>query len=265
MKKYAFTLQVNQEFSQPILKHSFLLRCMPGTYPFQRSYAHKLTITPHAALTHIADAYGNELYTGTIDKAHKTFSFTASGFVLASKYITRDPLDRLYLYPTRFTQPSPEMRRLTFSAALPADPWEKARALCTLTHKSLSPAEPGPGRTAEAVFASGQGDARDYVHVFLALCRLSGIAGRFVTGLSLGVPQAHSWAEVYCGGLWRAIDPYTGNAVEDGYLKIAHGPDYDACALERSCYRDSGTDFTRLVRAEVTEHVIRTRDTVPHA
>ena len=45
MKKYAFRFSVQQTFEEPILKHSFLLRCMPGTFPFQRSYAHKLTIS----------------------------------------------------------------------------------------------------------------------------------------------------------------------------------------------------------------------------
>lgn len=265
MKKYAFSLQVSQEFSQPILKHSFLLRCMPGTYPFQRSYAHKLTITPHAALTHISDVYGNEMYTGTIDKAHSAFSFTATGFVLSSKYITHDPLDRLYLYPTAFTWASPALKDLLSSAALPEDAWEKAKALCGLTHRCLRLEENDRVRTAADAFSSGGGSAGDHVHVFLTLCRLSGVAGRFVTGLSQGVSQAHAWAEVYCGGLWRALDPSTGLPAEEGYLKIAHGPDYDACAVERSCYRDSGTDFTRIVHASVTEHVITTRDTVPHA
>ena len=80
MKKYAFRFQVQQDFEAPILKHNFLIRCMPGTFPFQRSYAHKLTITPHAALTHISDVYGNEMYTGTIDKKHTSFGFSAEGF-----------------------------------------------------------------------------------------------------------------------------------------------------------------------------------------
>ena len=38
MKKYAFRFQVQQDFEAPILKHNFLIRCMPGTFPFQRSY-----------------------------------------------------------------------------------------------------------------------------------------------------------------------------------------------------------------------------------
>ena len=49
MKKYAFTFSVSQKFQEPIAHHSFLVRCMPGTYPFQRSYAHKLTIKPFAS------------------------------------------------------------------------------------------------------------------------------------------------------------------------------------------------------------------------
>ena len=265
MKKYAFTFSVQQEFAEPILKHSFLLRCMPGTYPFQRSYAHKLTISPHAALTHITDVFGNEMYTGTIDKKHDKFGFTASGFVLSSKYLTHDPLDRLYLYPTKNTQPSPAMVQLTASSRLPEDDWARARALCAMTAKLLKFGEPGPCRPAAEGFSSGVGDARDYAHVLLTLCRLSGIPARFVSGLAVGVPIAHAWTEVYCGGFWRALDPTTGLPVEEGYLKIAHGPDYDNCAVERSCYRDPDTGVTRTVSVHVTEHVITTRDTVPHA
>lgn len=265
MKKYAFTFSVQQEFPEPILKHSFLLRCMPGTYPFQRSYAHKLTIKPHAALTHISDVFGNEMYTGTIDKKHESFGFTASGFVLSSKYLSHDPLDRLYLYPTRYTQPSPAMVSLSAIGHLPVGDWDRAKALCQMTHDMIQPQTPGPCRPAREVFASKQGDARDMAHVLLSLCRLSGIPARFVSGLAVGIPVAHAWVEVYCGGFWRALDPSTGLPIETGYLKIAHGPDYDSCAVERSCYRDPSIQGQRTVSVTVTEHVITTRDTVPHA
>ncbi len=265
MKKYAFRFQVQQDFEAPILKHSFLIRCMPGTFPFQRSYAHKLTITPHAALTHISDVYGNEMYTGTIDKKHTSFGFSAEGFVLCSKYIIHDPLDRLYLYPTRLTQPTPQMEQLIAGEPLPEEPWARAKALCALTSRSLDLVPLSQNRTAAQTMESGIGDARDLAHVFLCLCRLSGIGARFVSGLAVGVPQAHAWAEVYCGGVWRAVDPSAGKPVEEGYLKIAHGPDYDACAVERSCFRAADTPSSRKVEVQVTEHVIRTRDTVPHA
>ena len=265
MKKYAFTFSVQQSFQQPILKHSFLVRCMPGTYPFQRSYAHKLTITPHAALTHISDVYGNEMYTGTIDKAHPSFSFSASGFVLCSKYIIHEPLDRLYLYPTRLTQPTEAMGQLLQQQTLPWFLRQRAKAICALTSRTMQRKALSNHRTAADAMAAGEGDARDFAQVFLCLCRLSGIAARFVSGLAVGVPQAHAWAEVYCDDIWRALDPSTGKPVEEGYLKIAHGPDYDACAVERSCFRERDTDSERQVHVQVTEHVIHTRDTVPHA
>ena len=35
--------------------------------------------------------------------------------------------------------------------------------------------------------------------------------------------------------------------------------------VERSCFRERDTDSERQVHVQVTEHVIHTRDTVPHA
>ena len=267
MKKYAFTFSGHQSFSQPITRHNFLLRCMPGTYSFQRSYAHQLTVTPYTALTHLADVYGNEMYTGTIDKTHQSFSFTASGFVLCSKYLTHEPLDRLFLYPTPLTQPTPEMVRLMASAPLPEDPWVKAQALCDLTHKMLRPVERSGHRTALQAFQSGYGDSKDFSQVFLTLCRLSGLGARFVSGLTLGLDRPHCWTEVYCGNVWRALDPSLGQPITQGYLKIAHGPDHSACALGRGCFPESrsGVTLEETMSVQVTEHVIRTRDTVPHA
>lgn len=267
MKKYAFTFSGRQTFSGPIKRHNFLLRCMPGTYPFQRSYAHKLTATPFTALTHLSDAHGNEMYTGTIDKQHDSFAFSASGFVLSSKYFIHEPLDRLYLYPTELTRPTPALSSLLSQQALPQDPWQKAQCLCTLTHRHLAPAEASQAKTAGDAFQAGKGDSRDFAHVLLTLCRLCGIGARFVSGLTVGRSKPHCWAEVYVGGVWRALDPFAGSPVEDGYLKIAHGPQGEACAVARNCFQ-SGPEAGKAqweYSVLVTEHVIRTRDTVPHA
>lgn len=264
MKKYAFTFTATHTFSEPVSRHSFLIRCMPGTYPFQRSYAHKLTVKPFTALTHITDVFGNEMQTGTIDKAHSAFSFSASGFVLSSKYLTHEPLDRLYLYPTKLTQPVSDMMPLMASDVLPSDDWSKAQALCRAVCEKLRFQPFSDFETAGESFLALSGDARDFAHVLITLCRLNGIAARFVSGMALGNTSVHAWVEVYCGGLWRALDPTTGKSVEEGYLKIAHGPDYDACAVVRSCSH-GGFLSDRDVQVEVTEHIIHTRDTVPHA
>lgn len=265
MKKYAFTFSASHTFGEPVSKHGFLIRCMPGTYPFQRSYANKLTVKPFTPLTHITDVFGNEMHTGTIDKPHSSFSFSASGFVLSSKYLTREPLDRLYLYPTKLTQPTSEMMRTQAAISLPTEDYQRAKALCALVHEKLGFLPFSDHETAGESFLAGEGDARDHAHVFITLCRMSGIAARFVSGLALGNASVHAWAEVYCGGAWRAMDPTKGLAVEEGYLKIAHGPDYDACAVVKSCFQGSAENVIRDIRVEVTEHIVETRDTVPRA
>lgn len=265
MKKYAFTFSASHAFPEKVCRHSFLIRCMPGTYSFQRSYAHKLTVKPFTPLTHITDVFGNEMHTGTIDKAHTSFSFSASGFVLSSKYLTREPLDRLYLYPTKLTQPTSEMMRSLAAISLPTEDHQRAKTLCALVHENLCFLPFSSYETAGESFLAGQGDARDHAHVFIALCRMSGIAARFVSGLALGNASVHAWAEIYCSGAWRAMDPTTGLAVEEGYLKIAHGPDYDACAVERSHFHGNDSNILRDIHVEVTEHIVETRDTVPHA
>lgn len=268
MKKYTFTFRDDQQFANPVTRHNFLIRCMPGTYPFQRTYAHKLTVKPYTALTHSFDANGNEMYTGALDRQHDRFSFESTGYVLCSKYLIREPLDRLFLYPSRLTQPSEQMSGLLASASLSEDPWRRAMQLCGLVHRSLtlSPRISGERMSAVQALAAGYGDARAQAHVLITLCRLTGIPARFVSGLAVGVETAHSWVEIYCGNCWRALDPTRGTVVEEGYLKIAQGQDYSVCCLERAvCQPVTGdVSYRNHLTVQVTEHVITTRETVPH-
>ena len=263
MKKYAFTFTGQEQFDAPISKHDFLLRCMPGTYAFQRSYAHKLSLHPHAALTETRDAFGNTMYTGAVDKKHTRFSFQASGFVLCSKYLTHEPLDRLYLYPTQFTRPTESIDRLLPQASLSKDPWNRAMQLCRLCHRLITYVPESDATTAAEALAQGKGDAKDMSHVLILLCRRSGIAARMVSGLAMGISRAHYWTEVYCGGVWRGLDPTTGLPIEDGYLKIAHAPDYKFCVLFRGVWREEGRSRSLQMEVQVTEHVVTTRNPVP--
>ena len=266
MKKYAFEYSGSQTFSGPVTRHDFLLRCIPVTCAFQRSYAHKLTVTPYTALSRIMDVHGNAMYSGTVDKRHTSFTFRSSGFVLCSKYMLHEPLDRLYLYPTALTRPIVQMAKVLESAPLSEDPWNRALQLCDLTHRSLklTPRTSGERRTAAEVLASGHGDARDQAHVLLALLRSEGIPARFVNGFAVGTDTVHCWVEVCCGDLWRALDPTTGEQALEGYLKVSQGPDYTSCALERGCFQESDVTTRNELSVKVTQHVITARDTSPH-
>lgn len=269
MKKYEFSFSANWVFDAPIKNHHFLLHCMPGTYPFQRTYAHSLTVSPSTAITMSTDGYGNQTYSGSIEKAHSSFSFSVTGFVLCSKYIIHEPLDPFFLYPSIFTQPSDDMRLFLAGLDLPSDPAEKARRLAAVVHEYITyiPNSTAVDTMASQSFAMKRGVSRDFVHVYITLCRLAKIPARYVIGLAKGVTRSHVWAEVYCNNVWQAMDPTLGKAVEEGYLKIAHGMDYADCAVDRYSYKsiDSNVRQAKTVSAKVTDHLITGRDTVPRA
>jgi len=70
------------------------------------------------------------------------------------------------------------------------------------------------------------GSCRDFVVLFMEVCRAVGLAARFVSGYQEGDPdqkdrQLHAWVEVYLPGAgWRGYDPTHGLAVSDRHIPL---------------------------------------------
>ncbi len=88
-----------------------------------------------------------------------------------------------------------------------------------------------PSRT----WQNKQGSCRDFVVLFMDVCRAVGLATRFVSGYQEGDTEQdgrdlHAWVEVYIpGGGWRGYDPTLGLAVCDSHIALA------ASALPKYC------------------------------
>lgn len=71
-----------------------------------------------------------------------------------------------------------------------------------------------------------QGTCRDFVALFMDVCRSVGLATRFVSGYQEGDPNTqeldlHAWVEVYLpGGGWRSYDPTHGLLVSDRHITL---------------------------------------------
>jgi len=58
------------------------------------------------------------------------------------------------------------------------------------------------------------GDCTEFMHLFVALCRINGIPARGVSGYivsrnkHLSPDEFHDWAEVYIGEKWYLVDPF---------------------------------------------------------
>lgn len=67
----------------------------------------------------------------------------------------------------------------------------------------------------------------------IALCKYAGIPARYVVGLMIGEGSTHAWVEVYVDGGWYGLDPTNNLHIDDYYVKIAHGRDYDDCIVDK--------------------------------
>ena len=57
------------DFSSPVIRHCFSLRCLPFDTPSQRIELINVDIEPHNMLTETADGFGNRVLTDSADLA----------------------------------------------------------------------------------------------------------------------------------------------------------------------------------------------------
>ena len=86
----------------------------------------------------------------------------------------------------------------------------------------------------------GKGVCQDYAHILIALCHMDGIGARYVVGFMIGEGATHAWVEIMCGGYWYGLDPTNNLMVDETYIKLSHGRDYNDCTVVRgSFYRQA--------------------------
>jgi transglutaminase-like putative cysteine protease len=108
----------------------------------------------------------------------------------------------------------------------------------------------GPPWPSDRTLSSQEGSCRDLAVLFCDVCRVMGIAARFVSGYetaSAGCQESymHAWAEVYLPVIgWRGYDPSRGLAVSNGHVAVAAGLDHDLASPVAGWY--SGGSSSRM-------------------
>lgn len=97
--------------------------------------------------------------------------------------------------------------------------------------------------TAAEALALGAGVCQDYAHVMLALCRLSGLPARYVSGHMVGEGGSHAWVEVLLPSaadrsslVAVPFDPTNNRMAGPSYLTVAVGRDYADVAPTHGSY-----------------------------
>lgn len=250
MRKLRFTYEMSLIFDEEISNHYFALRCRPQNGATQTIYGYEFSLrggVDECGLTE--DCFGNYCYIGRRVTPHREFSFTAGGYAWSTELAEPAVLQPIYKYQSAYTSCGPALRRFGRDiASPPVNALETARHLMRELFETFQYV---PGATtvdtkAEEAFVGGQGVCQDYAHIFIALCRQSGLAARYVAGLMIGEGASHAWAEVYHQGGWIGLDPTHDQLADDTYIKFSVGRDYHDCLLNRGLFRGSGRQTQKI-------------------
>jgi|SRR5687768_17833253 len=184
--------------------------------------------------------FRSELLVETLTTNPLDFFLKPSALTFPFNYdAVEEPALTLCLMP-RTDSPAPELLRDWLDQQLPHPPTETVpylMALTTAVQRALvyTPRKEQLIQSAAQTLARGSGSCRDYAVLLMELCRVRGLAARFVSGYlyepaASGAtppipPSMHAWAEVYLPGAgWRGLDATRGMFCDGTFVPIAHAP-----------------------------------------
>jgi transglutaminase-like putative cysteine protease len=272
MRILSFNFSTKLQFSQPVVDHDFVLRCMPRSSSRQTVLTSDITVFPATTLARQTDGFGNALLAGRIPEGHDEFEFYSLGEVMVDEsrqnggrdFFADGPQSPVFARPSSLTCAGEAVRALveetlsiSFNAGACAEgglALERARLLSAAVSARMTyaPGATDVHTTGEQALAGGAGVCQDYSHALLAACRLAGIPARYVSGLMLGEGATHSWVDVLCEDGWHGLDPTNARDVTDDYIVLGYGRDFGDCPIERGVFRGDA-EQVQSVQVSVTD------------
>lgn len=240
MKRLAFYYRMDLQFDAPVHDHDFALRYVPHSDSVQQITIAQKKVEPADWLQEETDAFGNHLYVGRCAGPHTFFMYEVSGTALVdAQKREKEPCRICYAYPSRLTGYDSQLTE--FFRKIPLTDGSAFARACALMqylydHFRYERGATTIDTTAGEALKKGCGVCQDYAHILIALCRCAGIPARYVAGLQMGEGATHAWIEIYDGGFWRGLDPTHNRYIDDIYIKLSHGRDYQDCILDRGIF-----------------------------
>jgi transglutaminase-like putative cysteine protease len=256
---YVLQQSFRYDYEEPVRSLRQRLVIVPRSrHGSQYRRAHVLEVSGARAVRRVRrDSHGNVVTSLHAQSVARTVEFRLAAIL---ERISDDgpaalPLAALespgLLRPTRLTAADDRLRELASELAGHSDtPLERAARICDRVHELLTYQHDTTSvtTTAAQALAVGGGVCQDFAHVMLALCHLTGLPARYVSGHLLGQGGTHAWVEVAVArgqeAAAMAFDPCNGRRAGNGYLTIATGRDYADVAPTSGSY--VGTSRSRL-------------------
>lgn len=239
---YRYTSPVRDSFNEA--------RLQPFSNALQTVDYFLLKVLPAARLRHHYDFYSNTVHHFEIVEPHTTLLIESHLRITTQppSWPGPDdspwPLARIgeavleprvfdFLQPSHYVELSPEVWRLALDATAGiTDTWQAALALLRFVRDNFK--YESRSTTVHThmrdVLQERRGVCQDFAHVMIGLCRSLKIPALYVSGyLATETASAtHAWVEVLLPGAgWVGLDPTHNRPVDETYIKVAVGRDYD--------------------------------------
>ncbi len=256
-------------YSQPVRNNCNELRLQPPQSPRQSRDFWLLKVLPATRVQHFIDFHRNSVQHFELEEAHSRLVIEATSTVHTSNvYAMGEPAGVLfsalanaredeetgnYLNESRYVKISPDI----WKAALDVkdhhqDVFTVARLIMENLHDTCryTPGVTTVDTGSVEFFAFRHGVCQDFTHLMLAMCRTLGIPARYVSGYLYdpkrrelrGAHASHAWVEVFLPGLgWFGLDPTNRRLVDELYVTIAFGRDYDDAAPVKGTFVGTGS------------------------
>jgi len=238
-----------------------------------------LKVLPTARMQRFTDLNFNWVNSFEIEEPHQKLLIEAqSAVTTCSRYAEGEPVgmkisdrDRdthcvdchIFLQESCYVKLTPDIWRAAVDAKGEGDDiFTIAKNLMTHLYERCSYISgiSGVTTTSEQFFLDPRGVCQDFAHLMLAMCRTLGIAARYVSGYLFdstrremrGAHASHAWCEVFVPGKgWYGLDPTNCRLIDEYYIMLAVGRDYDDVApVKGSFYGGGNRQMTVLVHIQ---------------
>jgi transglutaminase-like putative cysteine protease len=238
--KFHYTLELS--FSDEVKEHNFTLRMIPQSDERQKITECTYIVNPECELRMDTDTFGNKYIYGDIEEKHKFFQVNVDGIAMVDRDCANKgkESENVYRYQSKYTKPGNALNVYYKSIEKRQDESE-LDYVTEIMHKIYKDFKYVKGvtdinTTAEQALQLKSGVCQDYSHIMLSLLRMSGISARYVVGMMMGEGFSHAWVEALIDGEWIGFDPTNDKKIDDTYIKISNGRDYQDCIVNRGVF-----------------------------
>lgn len=260
MRKLHFIYEMQIDYSVPVEKCNFTIKCIPRNT--RRQHISNLCIKLYPATKYCQgiDGFGNVQIYGVNETSHSIFRFQLEGTAVTGladyEEDVNEDIYMLFKHPHGLNQPGDGIKAFYEQCRPERDdnPYDTAKRMMHALYQKIvyEPGSTNVDTSAEEAFMQGKGVCQDYAHIFISLMHLAGIPARYITGLIVGEGASHAWVEILWNDKWYGLDPTNDTIVDKDHIKIGVGRDAKDCMINRGIMHGGGF-HTQSVKVTVVE------------